>query len=1362
MQAPKIILMIVLGLIYTGLNGQSFGLEELFFRTISPQGGFTDKGVEHITKDQLGFIWIGTRDGLYRYDGYEFSKYNHVTGDSTSLSNDGISDLVTDNQKRLWIATEDGLNLYNRADNAFQRIVPGDAGPTGSISDLEPDGRGVLYIGCERGIIKYDHGSGSSELITLPHQDIRNIQLGENGKLLVSFVENGIWQVDPAGNHSVLVEKGESSLRTFLLTYNRMYLGYETEGVFIHDLDGQYIAELNSENGSVCHNKINKILRDSYGNIWIGTYLGLDIMDPEGNMHHYTHDNLDPNSIPYSSVYEIFEDPGRNFWVGTWSGGLAYYNQYDNNFRSHRHLPGINSLSNNYVSCFTVDLQGDLWIGTERGGLNRRESSSGIFSQIPIRQDVSEDLNIKSLCSIRDGRIIVGTYKGGCYILGKSREIERILLEDIEAGNEKVYAIQESSSGLWIGDFNQGLYLLSGSDYSVKSRYMAGNGPYGLTSSKISTLYLTEENLWIGTSNGLNLLHGDTRTVSRFKHERDNPASLSSNRITMITADLEGRIWIGTRNGGLNMYREEAGTFIKYTMEDGLSGNDVNGILCDESGYLWISTENGISRFDPDDGSVLNYNVSDGLQGNQFNPGSAYRDMDGKLFFGGTNGYTMIQPSKIKSNPLPPQPIITKLIINNQEMLASIPGSPLSASISESSQITLKKDQSSLSLNFSANSYLNPSKNRFAFRLLGMHDIWQYTYSNQVSYSNLDAGRYIFELLASNNDGIWSNESVTLDIRILPPWWGHPVAILAYVLFGVVALILTRYQILYRERMKLAVHMETLRRENEANIHKLKLQYFTNISHEFKTPLTLILSPIQRLVQEKDLDPQVKEDLQLALKNAIRLKRIVNQFIEFRKIDQVKLKLHICKIDLVGLCEEIYSCFTELAEQRKIDYSFNQLIEPVDIWIDVEKVENALFNVLSNAFKYTGIGGQIQISLRKGASLLPPGWKQFQLGEIHDDLVLEISDTGPGIREDELEHIFERFYRSEESPVQTGSGIGLSLARDYILLHHGFMKVASSPGEGSSFIVGLPLGKKHFEGDTNVLIADQERLPIQQRPDVLPEELVSTSEDVSEPGRDRTSILLIEDNQDLNQYLTRVLSEEYKVVNTTDGKEGLALASRLLPELILTDILLPGMDGLELCRQVKTNPLTSHIPIILITALSDDNQHIKGIETGADAYLTKPLDVQLLSSTIHNLIEARKKLRLAYGGMKAATSRDEGLSAFDDNLVRRAKVYVENNITNPDISTTQLASELSMSRTNLHRKLKSLTGKSTTEFIRNIRIYQAMTLIEQENLPISDVCYSVGFTSTSYFSKCFKEIYGISPSAFKRNFTLKKQNDPGI
>lgn len=1328
--------------------------EEVIFRTISPQGGFTDRGVEQIEQDHLGFIWIATYAGLFKYDAYSFTKYVHSNEDSLSLSNDRIMDLLIDSGNRLWIATNEGLNLYNRGLDAFELVHPDHLNPNSNIPDLEKDEDGNIYIAAGSAIIKYNPETRTSIRIPLPHNDVRKIHVLRNKQIRVAFVGNGVYEGSLYGEFKQIIPPEKSTLRTAFFSDSLIMLGYDAQGIKIHNPEGNLISSYTKEDGKISHNKVNSILEDSKGKIWVGTYLGLDIIDKSGQIKHFAHNLLDPYSLPYSSVYAIYEDPRNDFWIGTWSGGLAYYNRFDNKFEHVHQIPGVNSLSNDYISCFTMDRGGDLWIGTERGGINRQNADSKRFQQFQPESERSELLNIKSLLCTSEDHIYIGTYREGFFKLDRNRKSTRIILDHIEPGNEKVYALAESDTGIWVGDFSGGLFLISKKNPRSQLHYDESDDSLGLSSVHIHSLFLDHGDLWIGTSMGLNLKRAGDSHFTRFFHDNDDPTSLSGNIITMITSDQEGNIWIGTRRGGLNKYIKAENSFIHYNINDGLSGNDANGILCDASGYLWISTENGISRFNPADGSVNNYNESDGLQGKQFIPAAALKSREGILYFGGTNGYTIIDPARIKVNPIAPTPVISSLIINNQKILASTTGSPLRESISEASHLKLKYNQSSISLQFTSNNYLNPSKSRYAYRMVGLNDVWQYRYDNHVSYSSMEPGKYTFELRATNNDGVWSKDPAQLYISIAPPWWRHYLAYIAYIMIGSIGMILIRNMILYRERMKSAMELESIKRENKEKIHQLKLQFFTNISHEFKTPLTLILSPIQRLVRERQLDPDIKEDLILVEKNAIRLKKLVNQFIEFRKIDQAKLKLFVSSIDIISLSEEIYSCFTEIADKLRIDYSFNQQIEPVKVWIDNEKMENAIFNVLSNAFKYTPEGGQVQFSIRQGPINIPESWHSFQLGDPggKNFIFIEISDTGPGITEKDLKKIFERFYRSDKVLQQTGSGIGLSMAKEYTLLHQGTLQLASKPGAGSMFVFGIPLGKDHFSDNSDIEFIDQRSGSIRERKiEILLDEDPVPVEKQNKAEKEKALLLLIEDNPELNRYLSKTLSEKYRIAHTLNGEEGLSLASRLLPELILSDIMLPGVDGLELCSRIKSDPLTSHIPVILVTALSEDKQKIEGIETGADAYLTKPLDMQLLFSTINNLIEARKKLRLAFGGVQAALTRDEGLSAFDASLVRRAQQYINANIVNPDISTTDLAAELKMSRTNLHRKLKSLMDQSSTEFIRNIRINKAMKLLEQDGISISEVCYAVGFTSTSYFSKCFREIYGINPSEYKRN-----------
>ncbi len=695
------------------------------------------------------------------------------------------------------------------------------------------------------------------------------------------------------------------------------------------------------------------------------------------------------------------------------------------------------------------------------------------------------------------------------------------------------------------------------------------------------------------------------------------------------------------------------------------------------------------------------------------------------------------------------------MIVNNKQILAGDPESPLSKPINETDKLTLRYIQSSVKMEFASDNYLNPSKNRYAYRLIGYNDIWQNSTGNFVSYSNLNPGKYTFELHAANNDGIWSSDPVRLELTILVPWWRNPVAFIVYILIVVSTFIFLRKNILYRERMKSAVAIEKLKRISEEKIHQLKLQFFTNVSHEFKTPLTLILSPIQRLILKKDLDPETKEDLRLVEKNSLRLKKLITQLLQFRKIDQEKLTLSISRTDVISVCESVYSCFNDLAESKKIDYSFNPVIDLTFVWMDAVKIEDAVFNILSNAFVYTPEGGQIEFAVRNTQPLIPDGWSSFSIGkDLRENAVfIDIMDTGIGIPPNEISKIFERFYQIDNNPEKSGNGIGLSLAKDYILYHGGMISVASRPGEGSRFVIGLSLGKEHIQDQHNIVFSENvNRLSSPRNLEIIPAAKALIELPIPAKNDKKATLLLIEDNSDLNHYLARVLSEHYRVIRSADGDEGYQLANRFLPEVVISDIMLPGISGLEICQKIKDNPLTSHIPVVLITALSDDVNQIKGLENGADAYLNKPLDIQLLWSTIQNMIQNRNRLRISYGGINQATTRDENISAYDYNLIKRLQEFILNNISKPEISTTQLAYELNTSRTNLHRKLKSLLGMSTTEYIRKIRLEKAKEYLEKSDMTLTEICYDVGFNPGSYFSKCFKEMYGVNPSEYKRKW----------
>ncbi|WP_372933559.1 hybrid sensor histidine kinase/response regulator transcription factor [Mariniphaga sediminis] len=1338
-----------------------FAQEDIRFRRISPIGGFTDKAVIKIEQDHFGYIWIATNSRLFKYDSYTFQKYSFSENADSPLSHNEFGDMLVDKENNLWIGTEHGLFLYSYHVDSFELISITPENEPNDVTDIAMGIDNSILVAFSNSVYKYNLVTKTATLLPTPYGDVQHVFESSSGDLYLSFRYSGIGKLSASGNYQQIIPPKPEGILVSFFTDQLIYVAYEGIGLYTYTLNGELIETMTAENGKISHNKVNSIYEDSYGRLWVGTYKGLDIKKPNGEISHHKHVDGKDYSLASNSVYYVFEDLQDNFWVGTWSGGLSYLNKFDNGFEHLKHEPGLNSITDNYVSCFIEDENQNLFIGTERGGLNKFKPSKQEYEYIRLNKNSETPSNIKSFLYTKNGNLLVGTFMDGFYSIDKKGNISTIVTSLTEKTGDRVYALALSKDGIWVGDFKLGLYNLNLQTNEILEHYVISEDSLGLTSSQITCLLTDDEELWIGTTNGLNLKQAGKNYFKKFLFNSKDPTSISSNQIVSIVKDIQGNIWIGTRSGGINKFIHNEGRFIHYGRNDGLAGDDANGVICDDKGFIWISGENGISRLDPRDGSIMNYNITDGLQGNQFNRNAVFKASDGKLYFGGTNGYTIIDPSNIRLNPFEPKPIISQLRINNVVITPLSVNSPLSKSISETSEIELMHDQASISLTFISNNYLNPTKNEFTFRLLGFENVWQTTNMNQVTYNNLKPGSYTFELKASNNDGLWSENPLTLKIIIKPPWWKTTVAYILYILVFIGTLLVVRIMIISRERMKSDFKLEKLKRDNDEKTNALKLQFFTNSSHEFKTPLTLILSPLQRIIGSSNIDNETKNDLMLVEKNALRLQKLVNQFIEIRKIDKAKLNLYISETEFVSFVEDIFSCFKELAVNRHIDFDLDQQIEPTQVFIDVEKIDKAIFNIVSNAFKYTPDEGQVKITLKKTDPVFPEDWKQFTLGEplLTASIKVVISDTGKGIREDDLSKIFERFFILEKTDHHTGSGIGLSLTREYAMLHHCRITVASKLGAGSIFVFEIPIKDENLIQQNHVQLIDNVVLPSCHRVDDMVDNEIAITKTTAPSNKNNKNaplILVVEDNKELREYLIKILSTNFRVLSAVDGQEGLLMITKFYPDIVVSDVMMPNMNGMELCKQIKSNLMTSHIPVILLTALAETEDRIKGIETGADAYISKPFDILLLITQINNLVEVRKRLRISIGDSNEPKSRKEVLSTLDAALLKKAKKYIEDNITNPDISTTDLANVFAMSRTNLHRKLKSLSGQSATQFIKTIRLNYAMELIDKGNDSMEDVCYASGFNSTSYFSKCFKELFKMSPSEYKNSRFLKK------
>ena len=784
-------------------------------------------------------------------------------------------------------------------------------------------------------------------------------------------------------------------------------------------------------------------------------------------------------------------------------------------------------------------------------------------------------------------------------------------------------------------------------------------------------------------------------------------------------------------------------------------GNEIFSILQDQKQSLWIATDNGLYKFNVLSNTIEHFDSNRGIKNNNFYPTAALKSNNGELYFGGSNGLIRFQPDMIVTNPIPPITTITQLFVNNKKVVPSNENSILKEAINNTTSLKLNYQQNSFSLEFIANNYIHPEKNNYKYRLKNFDEKWITTKKRgQALFTNIPIGNYIFEVKASNNNGIWNETPTRISIQITPPLWLTWYAYLFYVFIVMTTLYFLRKQTINRQKLKLKLKLTQIRSEAEEKLHQMKLQFFTDISHEFRTPLTLINGPINRLLNGNPKNTDLsRKQLTLIKNNTDRLLRLINQFLDFRRIDQGKLKLSPINTDLISFCKNVFDCFEELASQRRFNYNFITEYTSLKMDFDADKIDKVLVNVLSNAFKNTSDQGNITLKIKKNKkSKLKDNWSNFSTGEeLHSDFIeISITDSGLGISSENLPKLFERFFQikyNNQSDV-SGTGIGLSLTTNYINIHNGRLIVSSLKGVGTTFYIYLPIhqsntlneqpntriGLKSFDYDSE---ANKYNVP-----EVKNDKIIDNQEAL---------ILIAEDNPDLLEFLEDSLSNHFRIAKSKNGKEALNLAMSLHPDLIISDIIMPEMDGIELCKSIKEDIRTSHIPVILLTALSTVQDKISGIQSGADAYVPKPFNEEFLISQIDNLLNSRKILRSLFASKQEEWDEEVNILNIDKKFIGKAIDTVENNISNYDFTVEDFAKSLNLSRTHLHRKLKSLTNQSATEFIRNIRLKHAIVLMKSGDYRINEIGYIVGFNSHNYFTKAFKKQYGKSPRDFIRD-----------
>jgi signal transduction histidine kinase/ligand-binding sensor domain-containing protein/DNA-binding response OmpR family regulator len=1322
----------------------------------TPNEGLSNSHISQIYQDSQGYIWIATENGLNKFNGYNFTVYSEQPDDSTSLRGNYVYTVFEDSRGIFWVGSMGGLSQYDRQKDSFRPFLIQDSIPfyLDRVTWLLEDHNKNIWVSYpNNGIICLDAKTLKPSFYNKKNSGLADDNIDcafedSFGNLWFGTYTNGVYLFNP-GTQVIKHFKYNPSVpgslnddRVFSIcedSYGRVLIGTLGKGVNIFDRPTQTFTVLKTGN-SASENQIFSMKSDKKGNVWLGTDgAGIIQYNPEQKKLAPLDPVLESCDLTKTKVHHLFEDKQGNMWVALYQKGILFIPFTGNNFKNYGFDPfePQRSIGTNCVISVLEDSFDNIWIGTDGNGLYKINSLNRKIEHFFTGNTTNfPDDVITALFEDKDKNIWIGTYVNGMFRYNQKTQKFDSHYNSVNTSNKLRHDhvssfVQDKNGILWIGLNGGGLNSLNINTKQIKY-YKSNHVNSERTKSFdewIYTLYLDKaEIIWIGTSNGVNRFDPKTETYC-------NPVLLNNqlrtNLIYAIHQDYEGNIWIGSFFG-LYFIHTKTGQIVKKTTMDGLPDNMVNGIEEDSEHYLWLSTGNGLCRYNPETGNCLNFYAEDGIQSNEFRRGSHYKGKRNRLYFGGINGLTSFIPSQITYSNSLLHLAFTDLLIYNEPIQVG-KSSILEKSLDESESIRLKYNRRSFTFRFAALEYSMPQRVLYYTQMENFDKHWRLVNdpNRSITYTNLNPGKYIFKIKAT----IDGNHFLEREIKIIiePPFL---LSIWAKIIYAALLVLIGYFIYLYLDnRMK--QKQALMEKEQQKQLSESKLQFFTDISHEIRTPLTLILGPIEKL-EEQTKDEKTLSIYKIIHQNALRILRLVNQLMDLRAVDKGKLKLKVEQTLLEEFIGKIMDSFKELAASKQIE--FNLIVEDTlpEVYIDRDCIDKVIFNLLSNAFKFTHKGGSITIYVRINA------------GKIE----ISVVDTGIGIAKENQTYIFDRFYQVRDGKVNTkmGTGIGLHLSKMIIELHHGEISVESEPDKGCKFTILLPLDKNEYKpeefGNTN-----GEATAMMVQPSIqLYEEAGNTNpEEKKKPdfnSRYVQSILLVEDDVDILNYIDSELSSKYKIFKANNGKEGLSNALKYTPDLIISDIVMPEMDGLTLCKVLKSNDKTCHIPIILLTAKTNVEQRIEGIEMGADSYIPKPFNLKHLETRIEKLLELRKKLKNKYGTGANSKETEIKVISSDEKLFLKFNEKLREQISNPDLSVESISRELGLSRVHLNRRLKTITNESPGNYIRDFRLKQAALLLTSKKMTIAEVAYAVGFSSHAYFSNIFKEHFGMSPSEY--------------
>ena len=1317
------------------------------FKHLEVADGLSNNSVNTICKDRDGFMWFGTATGLNRYDGYTFKVYQHANDDPGSLPDNYITDIVEMPDGRFWINTARGYVLFDKERDCFVTDVTGfmkNLGSEGVPERFFVDREGNTWLSVvAEGCYRYKEGGKrlyfSYAEHSLPAYGVTQMAECSDGLLLI--YNTGLlvcldraslaikWKTDEITKNMPAGKTIEFSL---FVDRDNCIWAYSSMGIWAYDCGTKsWRTDLTAIWSSRTDVIIHAVAQDIEGRIWVGKdYDGIDVLDKEmGKVTSLVAHDDNGRSLPHNTIYDLYADRDGIMWVGTYKKGVSYYSESIFKF---------NMYEWGDITCIEQADENRLWLGTNDHGILLWNRSTGKAESFWRDAEGQLPNPVVSMLKSKDGKIWVGTFNGGLYCMDGSRV--RSYKEDIgnALASNNVWALVEDDKGrIWIASLGGGLQCLEPASGTFET-YTSNNS--ALPENHITSLCWGDDNtLFLGTaSQGVGMMDMRTGEIKKVQGQGGS-IKMSNDAVNHVYRDSRGLIWIATREG-LNVYDTRRHLFLDLSPVAEAKGNFIAAITEDQERNMWVSTSRKVIRVtvaSDGKGSYLfdsrAYNSEDGLQNCDFNQRSIKTLHNGIIAIGGLYGVNVFAPDHIRYNKMLPNVMFTGLSLFDEAVKVgqSYGGRVLiDKDLNDVENVEFDYKQNIFSVSFASDNYNLPEKTQYMYKLEGFSNDWLTLPLgvHNVTFTNLAPGRYVLRVKAINSDGYVGIKEATLGIVVNPPFWMSWWAYLLYTIGLVVVLFLARYRMLKREREKF--HLQQIENEVAKNeeINNMKFRFFTNVSHELRTPLTLIISPLEGMLKETT-DELQSTRLQLMYRNAQRLLHLVNQLLDFRKGEMSTHQLSLSEGDIISYVHSVCNSFLLMADKKHIQFSFFSGIDTFSMAFDADKVGKIVMNLLSNAFKFTPEGGRVTVMIEHVAGT-------------PDMLEIKIADTGIGISDVDKEHIFERFYQADHKGVEetTGNGIGLSLVRDFVTLHEGEVKVFDNIGTGSVFVIQFPV--KHVE--------TQVQLPPETGISVGEEEDKEIKEETKEEAerKDFPLLLIVDDNEDFRIFMRYSLELQYRVRLAVNGKEAWEMMQEELPDLVISDVMMPQMDGNELCRLIKQDKRTAHIPVILLTARQNTEAKLEGLQTGADDYVTKPFNMTILVLRIRKLIELSRYHRVTHGMIDPAPS-EIVITSLDEKLIEKAIKYVEDNMSRTELSVEELSRELGMSRVHLYKKLLQITGKTPIEFIRVIRLKRAAQLLRESQLHVSEVAFEVGFNNPKYFSRYFKDEFGVLPSVYQ-------------